>query len=504
MLAAGTRERWLAALLIVVLAAPIVGITLYFFNNVQQRIAFAQRERGGLAQLSRLERFQAAAIAYGNAIACPNSTASFDQLRRTADEELRQVEMLANEGSKPITMSSIHSSWQDLRLSTDPHTDFSPLFDALTAAFVSISDDSGLTFDPEIEGLDIGDSLAYRLPRAVDLFASTQRSLCANSNAMTLDERFQLAIDNAQGAERAMDAFQDIDDALQRGDPTTLLDVSRAYARSRDLLDSTTRSVREYITGGTQQGRVPATSALEQMETSLEALMTTETPTIENRIEKRIGGLETERLLYLIPGILGLVAAIAMVLLMLRVLYAGARLRAVEQAAAEHERSAMHDSLTGLLNRRAFHLAMQNAAANGPSLGVLCLVDLDDFKAVNDTYGHLTGDEVLKRTSRIIEGAIRSTDVAARIGGDEFAMFLRSPIDRQGVERVVATIARDARTRAYLRGNLIKSSVSIGAATIFGRGSESIDEAFSLADAALYEAKRTNRGSVSFADEVQA
>src|SRR5579863_3446919 len=164
MLAAGTRERWLAALLVVVLAAPIVGITLYFFNSAQQRIAFAHNEREGVTEIAGLERFLAAEVAYGSAIACDSPAVTVVRKRNDADRALHDVETLAMESSKPPTMSAIHAAWQEVRQSTDPHTDFSALSDALDTAFVNLSDDSGLTFEPQVEGLDLGDSLAYRLP----------------------------------------------------------------------------------------------------------------------------------------------------------------------------------------------------------------------------------------------------------------------------------------------------------------------------------------------------
>jgi|GEM_PF-6308664 len=501
MLTAVTREQWLAALLVLVLAAPIVGITLYFFNSAQQRIAFAQSERSGLSQIDRLERLLVATVAYGSAITC-GKPGNLNQLRAQADDRLRDVEMFAMQGSRPVTMAAMHSTWQQLRLSTNPRTNFSPFFDALTAAFINVSDDSGLTFDPEIEGLDLGDSLAYRLPRSIDFFASTQRRMCRNAGSLTLDDRLQLAIGNAEGNARAMDASQDIDDALQRGNPTKLLAVSRAYATSRTLLADATQKVYNYSKARAQNGRLPTVATLGQLIASLAALMEAEEPTIDSRIAARIRGVKRERLLNLVPGIFGIVAVIAMVLLLHRVLYSRARIRAAEQAAAEHERAAMHDSLTGLLNRRAFLAAIENAAADGSSPGVLCLIDLDDFKAINDTYGHMVGDEVLKRMSRIIEGAIRSTDASARIGGDEFSLFLRSPIDRLGVKRVASSIARDAREPTSIRGHALSVKISIGAATIAGRSAELIDEAFSLADAALYAAKRNNRGGVEFADEI--
>ncbi len=497
---AGTRERWLAALLTVILSAPIIGITLYFFDSVQRRVASAQNERLGLLRLAQLEDFLADAIRYTSAAACPNAASNLAVLRAQTDTNLAQLESLTSPGPKPSNLAAIHSSWEDLRLKTGSNVDFSPLFDALTAAFIDVSDNSGLTFDSEIEGLDLGDSLAYRLPRAIAQFGAAKRDLCSIAEQTSLQKRFDLAIADASGQERAHDAFQDIDDALQRGDASSLLDVSRAYAQARDRLEGTTRILGTVMMNGATSERTPAGRSLDELAVSLESLMTTEIPTIDRRVSNRIGVLKGERLLYIVSGLLGLVAATAIVFLALRVLYARAKLRVVEQTAAEHERTAMHDSLTGLLNRRALLAALENASPDGDKLGMLCLIDIDHFKAVNDTYGHLTGDDVLQRLARIIEGAIRSTDVAARLGGDEFAIFLRSPIDRQGVERVLTTITTDAGARAYLRGQLLKSTVSVGAGPIYGNSPDQIDAAFAVADKALYEAKR-NRGSMAFAEE---
>ena len=86
-----------------------------------------------------------------------------------------------------------------------------------------------------------------------------------------------------------------------------------------------------------------------------------------------------------------------------------------------------HDPLTGLLNRRAYELALADAVARGRRYGwrfALVMVDLDDFKAVNDLYGHATGDAALRVIGTEIRGLLRRGDVAARIGGDEFALII--------------------------------------------------------------------------------
>lgn len=86
-----------------------------------------------------------------------------------------------------------------------------------------------------------------------------------------------------------------------------------------------------------------------------------------------------------------------------------------------------HDPLTGLLNRRAYELALTEAVARGRRYGwpfALVMVDLDDFKAVNDLYGHATGDAALRVIGSEVRGLLRRGDVAARLGGDEFALII--------------------------------------------------------------------------------
>ncbi|SCA57669.1 putative Diguanylate cyclase [Candidatus Terasakiella magnetica] len=91
------------------------------------------------------------------------------------------------------------------------------------------------------------------------------------------------------------------------------------------------------------------------------------------------------------------------------------------------DRLAMTDCLTGLLNRRGFQAELHRVLASArrfKETGILAYIDLDDFKEINDTYGHACGDEVLAHVSRIMERMTRETDYIARLGGDEFAILL--------------------------------------------------------------------------------
>jgi len=159
---------------------------------------------------------------------------------------------------------------------------------------------------------------------------------------------------------------------------------------------------------------------------------------------------------------------------------------------------ASHDPLTGLFNRREFERRLDEImkdARSGGSGHVLCYLDLDRFKAVNDTCGHLAGDSMLREVAAILKEQVRDSDVVARIGGDEFGMLLIGcPLDkaRQIADDICAAI-RDY--RFVWRDRIFTVGVSVGLVEI-GRESGSMEDALGAADSACYVAKQQGRGRV--------
>jgi diguanylate cyclase (GGDEF)-like protein len=158
---------------------------------------------------------------------------------------------------------------------------------------------------------------------------------------------------------------------------------------------------------------------------------------------------------------------------------------------------AMTDSLTGLPNRAAFQEAVGRAIdchKPGGAPFSLLHIDLDNFKPVNDALGHQTGDEVLTAATAGLWTAVRSDDMPARIGGDEFAALLR------GVDPVIVRQVGE-RVRASMEKHLGKLpspvTASVGAVA-FAIAPNSAEDAMAIADAAMYEAKRAGGNRVVF------
>jgi diguanylate cyclase (GGDEF)-like protein len=154
------------------------------------------------------------------------------------------------------------------------------------------------------------------------------------------------------------------------------------------------------------------------------------------------------------------------------------------------EREAAEDPLTGVANRRSLGLVcadeVDRAKRHGNAVS-LVMLDVDHFKRINDTYGHLYGDEILVRVAEALRGAARRHDTVARIGGEEFALLLPEADPAAAYE--VAERARRLVSEILLpEGSL---SCSAGVSTVAGAGDE--DDLFVAADRALYEAKRQGR-----------
>lgn len=179
------------------------------------------------------------------------------------------------------------------------------------------------------------------------------------------------------------------------------------------------------------------------------------------------------------------------------------RAHAIEATRADNHRLealAQTDPLTQLVNRRALTIRlvteMERVRRYNAPLAML-LLDLDHFKLVNDTYGHLTGDDVLFGLATVLQRAVRTVDTVARYGGEEFVIVL----PETGKEGAVAFAERIRDRIAVHRfqvagGREIQITASIGVATYPAPGLESAEDLFRAADAALYRAKGSGRNLV--------
>jgi diguanylate cyclase (GGDEF)-like protein/PAS domain S-box-containing protein len=168
----------------------------------------------------------------------------------------------------------------------------------------------------------------------------------------------------------------------------------------------------------------------------------------------------------------------------------------------ELRRLATTDVLTELPNRRQFLARLMEEFVRVQRLDnqrcSVLMLDLDHFKQINDKYGHAMGDAVLQHFARLIRKTVRSIDIAARVGGEEFAIIL--PGSDSATARTSAERLRDivAKTPLVQNGKTISVTVSIGAATMVASDSEA-DQTLIRADEALYRAKENGRNQVEMA-----
>ena len=168
------------------------------------------------------------------------------------------------------------------------------------------------------------------------------------------------------------------------------------------------------------------------------------------------------------------------------------RIAELEFALREAGEIASHDPLTGVLNRRgmgeAFSREVARAQRSRQPL-TLALIDLDDFKRVNDGFGHAVGDAALVQLTRVIRQTLRPTDICSRLGGEEFVVIM------PGSDRAAATRALDRLQAAILMQPVSGTSVtlSFSAGVVLVQHGESLDQALVRADRAVYRAKAAGK-----------
>lgn len=169
------------------------------------------------------------------------------------------------------------------------------------------------------------------------------------------------------------------------------------------------------------------------------------------------------------------------------------------QNEARIQHLARHDALTDLPNRIEFleQMAKAEASLSRGEMAAVLYIDLDHFKAVNDTLGHAVGDEVIKQASARLWGTTRETDVLARLGGDEFALLMR-PIDsHESAARVADRIIKSISAPMTINGQRIEIGASVGIAVGPSDGVKT-DTLVKNADLALYKAKAEGRSTYHF------
>lgn len=155
---------------------------------------------------------------------------------------------------------------------------------------------------------------------------------------------------------------------------------------------------------------------------------------------------------------------------------------------------AARDPMTGLLNRRGLEAFLTDRSSE--NLMALAVLDIDDFKSINDTYGHDVGDQVIVHMAEVISANVRSSDAAARIGGEEFVIYL-SGRDEQALRNSLARIHQaicDQSTQALEAG----FTVSGGAVIVAENNHSSFEVLFKAADQKLYQAKTTGKNKLVF------
>ena len=173
---------------------------------------------------------------------------------------------------------------------------------------------------------------------------------------------------------------------------------------------------------------------------------------------------------------------------------------ALRQRADTFQRDATTDRLTGIHNRMAFYDALEAKHSRihlspDEEDAALLMIDLDDFKAINDTWGHHVGDDALAQLARVIQEESRVTDVVGRLGGDEFAILATGLSRAQGerlAERVRSAVAGRL-VRRDREGREVRISASVGVASL--RSHAMLDDVFMAADRGLYAEKSRRQDS---------
>jgi diguanylate cyclase (GGDEF)-like protein/PAS domain S-box-containing protein len=177
---------------------------------------------------------------------------------------------------------------------------------------------------------------------------------------------------------------------------------------------------------------------------------------------------------------------------------------ALAESRAELERAAWYDTLTGLPNRNLLSDRLEQVIARSRRTGqrvALFYLDLDGFKAINDSLGHAAGDSLLKQFADRVKRAVRVTDTVARLSGDEFVVLLEDLKGPEDADTIAKTIIAATREEFTIEATPLRVTTCIGIA--FASGEIGSAELLRRADSALYQAKRAGRDRYHRVDELE-
>lgn len=172
----------------------------------------------------------------------------------------------------------------------------------------------------------------------------------------------------------------------------------------------------------------------------------------------------------------------------------------IRKSEARYRNLAHHDILTGLTNRIFLFEQMERVlSANKRTLtgGALMYADLDDFKPINDSFGHEAGDIVLKETANRLLSCVRKEDIVARIGGDEFAILIPGISDYSVLALIAERVIRAVQRSVVLEGRYYQTGISIGVSVYPADGNDP-EKLLQNADLAMYSVKKSKSGGYCF------
>lgn len=170
----------------------------------------------------------------------------------------------------------------------------------------------------------------------------------------------------------------------------------------------------------------------------------------------------------------------------------------VSRQARELEHRATHDFLTDLPNRALFYRRLEEALSRGPA--AVLFLDLDDFKLINDSLGHETGDRLLVRVAERVRGSVRQGETVSRLGGDEFTILVEDVSEPDWAEEVASRILESLREPFEIDGRELRVTGSVGV-SVGSPGLQSPESLLGAADSAMYDAKA--RGKAGYRVSVE-